>query len=148
LILPQPNEHLEDIYLVTQYLDGTLLNIFGHSASVLLAAHVQYFMYRILLAVYYLHSANILHRDLKPSNILVDTSSRLKIADFGLSRCMVDFKFKNDMSTSQVASLYYKAPELILGCKQGSPSIDMWSVGCIFAEFYLRSPLLTGNGRK
>jgi serine/threonine protein kinase len=72
-----------------------------------------------------------MHRDIKPENILIDSQNILKLADFGLSRTI---SFNNTVLTQPVVTLWYRAPELLLGCDQYSFSIDMWSVGCIFFE--------------
>lgn len=78
----------------------------------------------------YLHSnkANICHRDIKPSNILVGKNGDVKLADFGLAKKMV-----NKLSTTKVVTLWYRAPELLLGLRSYSSKIDVWSVGCVLA---------------
>jgi cyclin-dependent kinase len=81
----------------------------------------------------------VMHRDLKPQNILVDAShSNVKVADFGLARSFLP-PFK--AYTDKVVTLWYRAPELLLGVNSYSTGIDMWSVGCIFAEMLTREPL-------
>jgi len=92
-------------------------------------------LYQILQGLQLMHSAGIVHRDLKPSNILIDAGTlKIKIADFGLSRGMTE---EEQMSTTYVVTRNYRAPELLLdwdGCAQ---PVDMWSVGCIFAEMLM-----------
>lgn len=81
----------------------------------------------------------VMHRDLKPQNILVDSShANVKVADFGLARSFLP-PFK--AYTDKVVTLWYRAPELLLGVSSYSTGIDMWSVGCIFAEMLTREPL-------
>jgi len=93
----------------------------------------------------YIHSANILHRDLKPRNLLVNGNCDLKICDFGLARAIIpEFKLKAGVLTDYVATRWYRAPELLLACKEYGSSVDVWSVGCILAELLTRKPLLMG----
>jgi serine/threonine protein kinase len=89
------------------------------------------------------HSRRIIHRDLKPANILVDINARIvKIADFGLARA---FQIPLKPYTGNVQSLLYRAPELFLGAETYGTSIDIWSVGCIFAEMYLHQPIFAAS---
>lgn len=91
-----------------------------------------------------MHSANIMHRDLKPSNILINLDCYLKICDFGLSRGFgeVDEYLKK---TAYVVTRWYRAPEVSLLIKSYNQSLDMWSVGCIFAELLQRTALFPGD---
>ena len=91
-----------------------------------------------------MHSANIMHRDLKPSNILINADCDLKICDFGLSRGFgeVDEFLKK---TAYVVTRWYRAPEVSLLNKSYNQSLDMWSVGCIFAELLQRQTLFPGD---
>lgn len=97
----------------------------------------------------YLHSANILHRDLKPRNLLVNSNCDLKICDFGLARALIEeHKVKTSVMTDYVATRWYRAPELLLSSKEYTASVDVWSLGCIFAELLRRKPFLPGNETK
>ena len=93
-----------------------------------------------------MHSANIMHRDLKPSNILINSDCDLKICDFGLSRGFgeTDDNFK-DKKTVYVVTRWYRAPEVSLLIRSYNESLDMWSVGCIFAELLQRTTLFPGD---
>ncbi|KAH9672739.1 protein kinase domain-containing protein [Citrus sinensis] len=96
------------------------------------------FLYCILSGISYCHAHKILHRDLTPTNLLVDTKNKIvKIADFGMAM-EVDAPF--DAHTTEVLTLYYRAPEFLLGRTNYSAAIDMWAVGCIFAEIYFGMP--------
>merc|ERR1712062_19029 len=97
-------------------------------------------MWQILCGVDFLHSHRIVHRDIKPQNILLANSGSLKLADFGLAR-IYDF---NALLTSTVVTLWYRAPEVLLGTTYATP-VDIWSCGCIFAELYTRKPLFPGQ---
>ena len=84
----------------------------------------------------------MLHRDLKPQNLLIDKSGALKLADFGLARA---FGIPVRTYTHEVVTLWYRAPEILLGLKQYSTPVDMWSCGCIFAEMATKKPLYPGD---
>lgn len=113
---------------------------YPHPLSHFACSHVvQSFLRQILLAVNHAHMNCVMHRDLKPQNILVDAShDNVKVADFGLARSFLP-PFK--AYTDKVVTLWYRAPELLLGVSSYSTGIDMWSVGCIFAEMLTREPL-------
>jgi serine/threonine protein kinase len=100
---------------------------------------LQSYMYQILKAIRYAHLNCIMHRDLKPQNVLVDMrSGRVKVADFGLAR---SFLPPCKAYTDKVVTLWYRAPELLLGARTYSALIDMWSMGCIMAELLNSEPL-------
>lgn len=104
---------------------------------------IKFVMYQILKATDFLHSKKILHRDLKPQNILIcDKTYVTKIADFGLSRV---YSIPIRHYTKEVLTLWYRAPELMLGMNQYSTGLDMWSIGCIFGELYTKRPLFQGD---
>jgi len=88
-------------------------------------------LYQLVNGVNYCHSRRIIHRDLKPQNLLVDRNGNLKIADFGLARA---FGIPIKTLTHEIETLWYRAPEVLLGQKQYSLGVDIWAVGCIFAE--------------
>ena len=81
-------------------------------------------------------------RDLKPNNLLIASDGQLKLADFGLAR---DFADPGHKMTCQVITRWYRPPELLFGCRYYGASVDMWSIGCIFAELMLRTPYLPGE---
>lgn len=105
--------------------------------------HVRFFIYQLLRGLKYLHSANVLHRDLKPSNILVNSNCDLKICDFGLAR-VVEEELSGDL-TEYVVTRWYRAPEILLATTDYTSAIDVWSVGCIFAELLAREPVFPGQ---
>ena len=96
---------------------------------------------QILRGVAYCHKEGIVHRDLKPHNVLVDDNGHVKIADFGLARPLIPMK----VYTTQVVTLWYRAPELLLGNEVYDASVDVWSIGCIFPELVNGIPLLPGD---
>ncbi|KAF1999251.1 Pkinase-domain-containing protein [Amniculicola lignicola CBS 123094] len=103
---------------------------------------VKKFMWQLTQGIRYCHSHRVLHRDLKPQNLLIDRDGNLKLADFGLARA---FGVPLRTYTHEVVTLWYRAPEILLGGRQYSTGVDMWSVGCIFAEMCTRKPLFPGD---
>lgn len=109
---------------------------------------IMYFTYQLLKGLKFIHSANIIHRDLKPKNLLVNQDCELKICDFGLAKPMVDLVSHKMCYTEYVATRWYRPPEVLLSWKTYDKSLDMWSVGCITAELFLRRPLFKGVNSK
>ncbi|OMJ69356.1 hypothetical protein SteCoe_32943 [Stentor coeruleus] len=103
---------------------------------------IKHFLHQLLQGLLFCHKRRIIHRDLKPQNLLIDDEGNLKIADFGLSRA---FGIPIQTYTHEVVTLWYRAPELLLGSKEYTTAIDIWSVGCIFAEMCQRAPLFPGD---
>jgi serine/threonine protein kinase len=114
-----------------------------YSRQPLTIDHVQYFVYQILRGLKYIHTANVIHRDLKPSNLLVNANCDLKICDFGLARGVEDEQ--SGALTEYVVTRWYRAPEIMLACHEYTKAIDVWSVGCIFAELLARQALFPGE---
>ncbi|CAH1420065.1 unnamed protein product [Lactuca virosa] len=132
----------KSLYMVFEYLD---LDLMKHMESCPEFSKdlVKMFVYQILSGLAYCHSRRILHRDLKPQNLLIDLSKNVvKLADFGLARA---FAVPVTTLTHEVVTLWYRAPELLLGCEQYSTPLDVWAVGCIFAEMVTRLPLFRGD---
>ncbi|XP_078439105.1 mitogen-activated protein kinase 4-like [Wolffia australiana] len=140
-IMMPVSRSFKDVYLVYELMDTDLHRIIK-SSQVLSNDHCQYFLFQLLRALKYLHSANILHRDLKPGNLLVNANCELKICDFGLARTG---NSKGQFMTEYVVTRWYRAPELLLCCDSYGTSIDVWSVGCIFAELLGRRPIFPGS---
>merc|ERR1719326_810477 len=103
---------------------------------------VKDFAHQLLLGMEFCHANRIIHRDLKPQNLLIDTNLRLKIADFGLARAFV---VPVPKYTHEVVTVWYRAPEILLGSPLYSVPVDMWSVGCVTAEMATGAPLFAGD---
>jgi len=135
ILQPGHIEFLQEIYVVTELMQSDLHKIIV-SPQPLTADHVKVFLYQILRGLKYLHSARVLHRDIKPGNLLVNSNCCLKICDFGLARIMEPDE--SVAMTQEVVTQYYRAPEILMGAVHYSSAVDIWSVGCIFAELLSR----------
>jgi serine/threonine protein kinase len=105
-------------------------------------AEVRKFMKQIFEGMKYVHSKNVTHRDLKPENILLTEEGVIKICDFGSAKVLDE---EGSLNTPYIVSRYYRAPELILACSDYSNKIDIWAIGCIFAELLTLRPLFPGK---
>ena len=103
---------------------------------------VKSLLYQLLKGVDYIHKNKVLHRDLKPQNLLISKDNIVKIGDFGLARGY-GIPVKN--YTHEVVTLWYRPPDVLLGNKTYGTTVDMWSIGCIFAEMVSGKPLFPGN---
>jgi mitogen-activated protein kinase 15 len=132
----------KDLYLVFGLMEADL-----HSAiadNILQEIHFKYITAQTLRALRYLHSAELLHRDLKPSNILLNSDCKTRICDFGLVRSCAEREGLAVM-TEDVATRWYRAPEVLLGSRSYGPPADLWSLGCIIGEMVRGKPMFNGN---
>jgi serine/threonine protein kinase len=132
------------LYLVFEFLDLDLRRYMDSvmAKGTLMPSQIRSYLYQLLVGMEYCHARRILHRDLKPQNLLIDKTGRLKIADFGLARV---FGVPLRAYTHEVVTLWYRAPEILLGSKHYATAMDMWSIACIFAEMVLLKPLFPGD---
>ena len=128
--------------LVFEYLDQDLKKYLDVCEGGLDATIVKSFLFQLLTGVAYCHHHRVLHRDLKPQNLLINREGELKLADFGLARA---FGIPVRSYTHEVVTLWYRAPDVLLGSRKYSTPVDIWSIGCIFAEMVNGSPLFTGT---
>ncbi|XP_075745539.1 cyclin dependent kinase 11B pitslre isoform X9 [Rhipicephalus microplus] len=134
--------NMDKIYIVMDYVEHDLKSLMEVMKQPFLVGEVKTLMLQLLKAVAHLHDNWILHRDLKTSNLLLSHKGILKVGDFGLAR---EYGSPLKHYTPIVVTMWYRAPELLLGVKEYSTPIDMWSVGCIFGELLTMKPLFPGK---
>ncbi|XP_059633565.1 cyclin-dependent kinase G-2-like isoform X2 [Cornus florida] len=134
--------NLDSIFMVMEYMEHDLKGLMETMKQPYSQSEVKCLMLQLLEGVKYLHDNWVLHRDLKTSNLLLNNRGELKICDFGLAR---QYGIPLKPYTHLVVTLWYRAPELLLGGKQYSTAIDMWSLGCIMAELLSKEPLFNGK---
>mmetsp|Transcript_116188 Transcript_116188/g.369734 ORF Transcript_116188/g.369734 Transcript_116188/m.369734 type:complete len:456 (+) Transcript_116188:124-1491(+) len=165
-IVPGNSPNFDELYLIMEICDSDLKKLCRTDVT-LTPLHINTLLYNLLVGVKYLHSAGIYHRDLKPANCLVNQDCAVKICDFGLSRAIggeiaqqraelsgAKAQLHRRHLTGHVVTRWYRAPELILLQENYTTAIDIWSVGCIYAEllgmlegtrFEDRGPLFPGS---
>lgn len=131
----------KNVFMVFEYLEYDLTGVLETPEIRLTQDHVKSWSQQLLSGCHYMHTNKVIHRDLKASNLLINRKGELKIADWGLAR-----SWNSEMKrlTNKVITLWYRPPELLLGCIDYTTKIDMWSVGCIIAEMFRRSGFLKG----
>ncbi|KAJ8980137.1 hypothetical protein NQ317_014631 [Molorchus minor] len=127
------------MYLVFEHVEQDLSTYIERNSRGFSTLQIRSLSKEILDGVDFLHSNRIVHRDLKPQNLLVTHDGHVKLADFGLAKTY-DFEMR---LTSVVVTLWYRAPEVLLGLPYATP-VDIWSVGCIIVELYCLKPLFCG----
>jgi len=132
----------QKLYLVFEFLDQDLKKYMDAVGKKLKPMLVKSYLFQLLQGITFCHRRRVLHRDLKPQNLLIDRHGNLKLADFGLARA---FGVPIRTYTHEVVTLWYRAPEILLGGKQYATAVDIWSIGCIFAEMVMRVPLFPGD---
>ncbi|KAK9829831.1 hypothetical protein WJX72_008122 [[Myrmecia] bisecta] len=137
------NNNKGSIYMVFEYMDHDLTGLMERRNYKFTVPQIKCYMAQLLKGLHYCHTQNVLHRDLKASNLLIDNQGSLKLADFGLARNAQ--KNEQQHFTNRVITLWYRPPELILGADVYGPEVDMWSVGCIFAELLVGKPIFPGK---
>ncbi|KAM7002276.1 cyclin-dependent kinase 10 [Tautogolabrus adspersus] len=133
---------LQSLFLVMSYCEQDLASLLENMQTPFSEAQVKCIVLQLLRGLEYLHHNFIIHRDLKVSNLLMTDKGCVKIADFGLARM---YGIPQQPMTPRVVTLWYRAPELLLGSKTQTTALDMWAVGCILAELLAHKPLLPGT---
>lgn len=133
----------KSLYLAFEFCDSDLKQYMKRIGNKLSAAAVQSYTWQLINGLTWCHSHRIFHRDLKPQNLLVQPArGMLKIGDFGLTRA---FSLPLRSYTHEVVTLWYRAPEILLGAKEYACPIDMWSVGCVLGEIATGKPMFPGD---
>lgn len=132
------------LYLIFEFLSMDLKKYMDSlpSEKMMDSELVRSYMYQITAAMLFCHRRRVLHRDLKPQNLLINKEGIIKVADFGLGR---SFGIPVRNYTHEIVTLWYRAPEVLLGSQRYSCPVDIWSIGCIFAEMATRKPLFQGD---
>ncbi|KAI9145531.1 protein kinase [Paraphysoderma sedebokerense] len=140
--------HTENkLMLVFEFMDQDLkkyMDVHGNRGA-LDPMTIKSFMFQLLRGIAFCHENRVLHRDLKPQNLLINSRGELKLADFGLARA---FGIPVNTFSNEVVTLWYRAPDVLLGSRNYSTSIDIWSTGCIMAEMYTGRPLFPGKSNE
>ncbi|KAI6005237.1 Pkinase-domain-containing protein [Pisolithus orientalis] len=136
---------LTQVFVVMDFIEHDLKTLLTLMPAPFLQSEIKTLMLQLLSAVAHCHANWILHRDLKTSNLLMNNRGTIKVADFGLARRYGDPIGVGGL-TQLVVTLWYRAPEILLGATNYSTAVDMWSVGCIFAELLLKEPLFQAKG--
>ncbi|XP_040996637.1 mitogen-activated protein kinase 9-like isoform X2 [Juglans microcarpa x Juglans regia] len=145
IMLPPSRREFRDIYVVFELMESDLHQVIKANDD-LTPEHYQFFLYQLLRGLKYIHTANVFHRDLKPKNILANADCKLKICDFGLARVSFNDAPSAIFWTDYVATRWYRAPELCGSFfSKYTPAIDIWSIGCIFAEMLTGKALFPGK---
>ncbi|KAK4413422.1 putative serine/threonine-protein kinase [Sesamum alatum] len=131
------------LYLVFDYMEHDLAGLLASPRVKFTEPQIKCYMQQILSGLEHCHKRGVLHRDIKGSNLLVDNNGVLKIGDFGLATTFEPGQ--NQPLTSRVVTLWYRAPELLLGATEYGPAIDLWSTGCILAELFAGKPIMPGR---
>jgi len=128
--------------LVFEFLDQDLKKLMDSVDGGLDPATTMSYLFQLLRGIAFCHQHRVLHRDLKPQNLLINREGSLKLADFGLARA---FGIPVRSYTHEVVTLWYRAPDVLMGSRKYSTPVDIWSVGCIFAEMVTSLPLFPGK---
>ncbi|CAB3406303.1 unnamed protein product [Caenorhabditis bovis] len=134
----------EILSIVTEFVPFTLHDVISDKKRPRTEQLTRWFYSQVLAGIAHIHSKDIMHRDIKPENILVTASNIIKIADFGQA-CIYRKDSPNEEYDINVATRWYRAPELLFGHRQYGPAVDVWSIGCILAELFRGKPIFPGR---
>lgn len=130
------------MYLVFEYVDHTILEELEENPSGLAEEVARKHVFQVIRAIMFCHQNNIIHRDIKPENILVSKLGVIKLCDFGFARMMAA---QGEIYTDYVATRWYRAPELLVGDPAYGKEVDIWAIGCLYAEMLTGDPIFPGD---
>lgn len=130
------------LYIVTEFVESNLQQYIDTAPDSLTPSIVKILTSQLMQAIDYCHRNGVLHRSISPRKLLITNQGELKLSGFGLSRCFVP---SGQNLTKTVVRLWYRPPELLLGCKNYSIQVDMWSIGAVVAEMVIKTPLFSGH---
>lgn len=131
--------------LIMEYIPETVHRVIMHysrNKHTFPLFFIKLYMYQVLRGLAYIHMLGICHRDIKPQNLLCDPDKCVvKVCDFGSAKILI----KDEPNVAYICSRYYRAPELILGATEYTTMVDVWSAGCVLAEFFIARPVFPGD---
>jgi cell cycle related kinase len=149
--------HETDICLVMEYVESDLSVVISTATSQIPTRWIKAYLYMTLEAVAYCHSKSLVHRDLKPSNVLINSLGQIKLGDFGLARTLKEpvsagsdevlpqAAVQREALSHQIATRWYRAPELLFAARHYDYSVDVWALGAILGELFCLQPLFPGT---
>lgn len=135
-------KHQSNVNLVLEVMETNLKDVIV-SDAVLRPADIKAYMLMLIRAVRHCHARWVLHRDIKPENLLIARDGSMQLSDFGLAKA---YGSPNRKMSPTMCTIWYRAPEMLFGSKSYGPAVDMWSVGCVFAELLRCDPMFKSNG--
>ncbi|KAJ2378049.1 kinase subunit of RNA polymerase II carboxy-terminal domain kinase I [Coemansia sp. RSA 2607] len=136
-------ESSNSIYVVMEYMDYDLSGLINHPQWSPEPAHKKSLMHQLFEGLEFMHARGILHRDIKGSNLLINRHGQIKYVDFGLARSFHHTRMQE--FTNRVITLWYRPPELLLGTTVYGPEVDIWSLGCVLVELFMKKPIFQGQ---
>lgn len=133
----------KDTYVALEYMTCDLAKLIDDKTFTFTESDIKFVFHQILTGFSILHGNYIIHRDIKPNNIMVSIDGTCKIIDFGIARYLAD---AGRPMTGGVCTRWYKPPEIAFGAKHYGFTVDVWSLGCILAELYMKEPIFRGEG--
>lgn len=134
-----------NLFIAYEFIDNDISHIIHNKEITMTEGVIKGLLYQLLLGLSEIHKFHVVHRDLKPQNLLLSKFGELKIADFGFARIIASPERK---MTTGVVSEWYRPPEIFFGAEFYAYSVDIWSTGCIFAEFLQKEPLFYGQNER
>jgi serine/threonine protein kinase len=133
---------LSELVIVLEYFEFDLVGLIASCPEITMLGHIKWFFRQAVEAVHQCHSSGLMHRDIKAANLLVNHAGELKLTDFGLMTTFDDVHVRHSQN---VVTLWYRAPELLLGDSLYGPAVDLWSLGCVLVELFTKKAPFPGS---